>query len=75
MTTSHFLIALVVLLSPQILELTDWNAGVKNFPEPPKVSEPAQKFAARCKLDVRRAPPGERALANPLSFVKRKTGV
>ena len=75
MTTSHFLIAVALLLSPQIAAqggsqiwldrpLANWNTGVKNFPQPPKVAEPVQKFAARCKLGVRQASPGERALAD-----------
>jgi hypothetical protein len=66
---------LIFLLIPQLfaqglnqtwldLPLANWNAGVKTFPQPPKADESTKALAARCKLEVRRASAGERALAD-----------
>lgn len=69
------LIALIALASTRLVAqaggqiwldrpLANWNQGVKNFPAPPKAAEPVQTFGSRCKLQVRRTSPGERALAD-----------
>ena len=75
MTTSPALAALISLMFPPLLAqglnqiwldrpLANWNESVKNFPHPPKANESMNALAARCKLEVRRTSPAERALAD-----------
>jgi hypothetical protein len=44
--------------------LAGWNESATRFPQPPKAEESVKAFAARCKLEVRRTSPAERALAD-----------
>jgi hypothetical protein len=75
MTTSPLLAALIFLIVPPLpgqgvdqiwldRPLSSWNESVKNLPQPPKAEESVKAFAARCKLEVRRSSPAERALAD-----------
>lgn len=44
--------------------LSNWNGSIKDVPRPSIANESQQRFAARCKLEVRRSSVGERALAD-----------
>ena len=75
MTTSPLLVVLIFLILRPLLAqgvdqiwldrpLANWNRSVKNFPQPPKAEESLKALAARCKFEVRRSSPAERALAD-----------
>jgi len=44
--------------------LANWNGSIKNIPRPAIWNESRERFAVRCKLEVRRSSVGERALAD-----------